>query len=377
MMYPSEIEDILKEKYHPQLMNLISLADSNQVPAICLTGNDEGLLNLLVRVFLSTYEEKKYNQIYNSNDFFEIESDSGSIKIDDIRKLIRFSSLKKEHLRHKYTVIKNIENATIYAQNSLLKVIEEPGIDTLFLCTSCSFAGLLNTIRSRLFRVNIPNKPLKDLNNIFCDEISWLANLSLDVLVDFSRLSKSMQGQFIQSIRAKSLTEMTEDYIKSCGEYELDFEGGITLQGVSLKRLYALLLVEKLLKEILEASDEVKLLIYDFKALITTKKLYKAPREKATTTTFNNTFFKELFSIAERMVYILLNFQEGNLLGPLGYTQLTRLSLKKKPKMKKNKIREYLSFLETIKNAKQISLNTELLMINFLIRTQRIFKESE
>src|SRR6056297_2143878 len=109
MMYPSEIEDILKEKYHPQLMNLISLADSNQVPAICLTGNDEGLLNLLVRVFLSTYEEKKYNQIYNSNDFFEIESDSGSIKIDDIRKLIRFSSLKKEHLRHKYTVIKNIE----------------------------------------------------------------------------------------------------------------------------------------------------------------------------------------------------------------------------------------------------------------------------
>jgi len=377
MRYSSAIEDNLKEKYTPQLMKLFSLADSNQVPAICISGNDQGLLDLLIRLFLSSYEEKKYSEIFNSNDFYEIESDSGSIKIDEVRKLIRFSSLKKEHLRHKYTVIKNIENATIYAQNSLLKLIEEPGTDTLFLCSSCSFDALLNTIRSRLFRVNIPNKPLKDLKNSFCDEIRWLANLSLDCLADFSQLSKSDQRQLIQSLRTKSLTEMTEDYIRSCGEYEFDCKGGISLQGSSIKRLYALLLVEKLFKVIFEGSDEISLLIYQFKKLISTKSLYKAPRERTSTTSFNNAFFKELFSITVRMFYILLNFQEGNLLGAMGYTYLTQLSLKKKPKIGKNKIRDYLSFLEMIKNAHQISLNTELLMINFLIRTQRIFNESE
>src|SRR6056297_1115629 len=270
------IEDIIKEKYKTELNYLISLAETNQVPAICVTGNDESLLDLVIRIFLCYYENKKYNEIYNSNDFYEIKSSTHSIKIDDIRKLIRFSTLKKEHLKHKYTVIRNIENANLYAQNSLLKVIEEPGTDTLFLCSSCAFSTLLNTIRSRSFRICILNKPLKDLDALFCDEIRWLGNLSFDILLDFSQLSKTDQKQMINSIRSKSLIEITEVFIQSCGDYELEFENGITLKRHSIKRLYALMFIEKLLKVILSQSfEQVQQLLLSFKVLLNKKSLFK------------------------------------------------------------------------------------------------------
>ncbi|MDN5358987.1 MAG: polymerase subunit delta [Thermotogaceae bacterium] len=372
------IVDSVKEIYKPELKKLFSLANSNLIPAICLSGTDEKLLRFIMELFLIEYEKKTYNEIFNSNDFYEIEVNSEIIKIDDIRKLIKFSTLKKETLKHKYTVIKNIEKANIYAQNSLLKVIEEPGNDTLFLCSTCFYTTLLNTIRSRLFRINIPNKPLKDLEPYFCDEIRWLANISFDVLLEFSQLTKAEQKQLIASLRNKSLNEMTEDFIRSCGEYELEFENGICLKNKALKRLYALIFFERLLKDILfHSSEEVQQLLLSFKSIINKKSLYKGSNENNSTTGFNNAFFKELFSLTEKILYIMLNFQEGALLGSLSYTQLTTLCLKKNLVMEKNKMQRYIAFLEKIKNSTQISLNSELLMLNYLILTQKIFKESE
>src|SRR6056297_2299055 len=315
MMSPTIIEERLKEKYQPELQKLFSLAQSNEVPAICLAGEDNSLMYFVIRLFLSAYENKSYQDIANSNDYYEIESDSGSIKIDDIRKLIRFSTLKKERLRHKYTVIRTIENANIYAQNSLLKIIEEPGTDTLFICSSCAYATLLNTIRSRLFRINIPNKPLKEMEAYYCDEIRWLATLSFDVLSDFSQWSKNQQKELITSIRNKPLHEIMEDVIRSFGDGETSFDSGTFVKNRSLKRLYSLLFVEKCFTDILfNASQEVHPLILQFKAIIGKKSLYKNAPEKSTATSFNNAFFKELFIIAERFAYIFINLQEGHLL---------------------------------------------------------------
>lgn len=378
MINSTLVEDIIKERYKSELKKLFSLADSNLIPAICLSGNDEKLLGLMIELFLSDYEEKVYKEIFNSNDYYEIKSDSGIIKIDDIRQLITFSTLKKEHLKHKYTVIKNIEKANLYAQNSLLKAIEEPGDDTLFLCSTCFYNTLLNTIRSRLFRINIPNKPLKDLDSYFCDEIRWLGNISINVLLDFSLVSKNEQKYLITSLRNKSLNEITEDFIRSCGGTDLELENKIIIKSTSLKRLYALIFFERLLKDILyHSSEELQQLLLSFKLSINKKSLYKGSHENPSTTEFNNAFFKELFSLTERILYVMLHFQEGILLNDLTYTQLTTLCLKAKPVLKKSTMRTYFAFLEEIKNSTQITLNSELLMINYIILTQKLFKESE
>ncbi len=90
MINQAVIEAGIKEKYETELINLFALANSNQVPAICLTGNDKSLLSFVMHLFLSSYENKKYHEIYNSNDFYEIESNTQPIKIDDIRKRIKF-----------------------------------------------------------------------------------------------------------------------------------------------------------------------------------------------------------------------------------------------------------------------------------------------
>ena len=378
MIKSTFIEDKIKERYKKELINLFSLADSKQIPAICLSGNDRTLLFFFMKLFLSAYEERNYREIINSNDFYEIVSNSQSVKIDDIRKMIKFSTLKKEHLKHKYSVIQNIENANIYAQNSLLKVIEEPGHDTLFLCTSCAYETLLNTIKSRLFRINIPNKPLKELDAFFCDEIRWLGQISFDVLLDFSQLSKVEQKQYISTIRQQTLYQITEELVKSCGEYELEYKAGITFQRNSLKQLYALIFIEKMISDVIfHSSEEVQNLIISFKSLINKKSLYKGSHEITSTTSFNNAFFKVLFSITEMIIYIMMNFQEGMLLGNISYTHLTKLCLNLPHIIKKNNIYNYIRFLEEIKNINQLSLNSELLMINYIILTQKIFNESE
>ncbi len=244
----------------------------------------------------------------------------------------------------------------------------------MFLCSSCAFSTLLNTIRSRLFSVSIPNKALNNLDSFFCDEIRWLANLSFDVLNDFSQLSKSEQKQMISSIRNKHLNEIIEDFIRSCGEYELEIGNGIILQSKSLKRLFAVMFVEKMIIDILyHSSEEVQELVFQFKALINKKSLYKGTDEKITTSAFNNLFFKDLFSVTEKVIYIMLNFQEGALLGTMSYTKLTELCLKSKFALKKKKTQHLFRFLEVIKNTNQISLNSELIMINYINLLRKIF----
>ncbi len=379
------IEDFLKENYAHEINHLYSLVDSFQIPAICLVGEDGTLVDQLIKVFLSSYENKRYSEIHNSNDFFEIESNSDSIKIDEIRELIRFSTLKREHLKHKYTLIKKIERANTFAQNSLLKVIEEPGNDTLFICSSSSYHSLLSTIKSRLFKINIPSKPLIDLETNYCDEIIWLSKFSIEMLfsnrdgMNFYGLSKPQQKDFIQSLRNKSLSEICEDFINSCGEYELLFENGIVLNGLVLKKLYALILVEKILLESSENLQIIDHFILDFRNLISKKSINRVSKESLSVSHFNNVFFKDLFSITERIFYTLLSFNAGVLLGSSSYTYLTKLIIQKRLKIMppKNTLREYFFYLETIKNTHQISMNTELLMINYLLKTQKIMHESE
>ncbi|HPE40434.1 MAG TPA: hypothetical protein PLI77_05025 [Bacteroidales bacterium] len=385
MINIESFEDILKERYTDQINHLYSLANSFHIPAICLVGEDKTLVDGLIKVFLSSYENKKYSEIFNSNDFFEIDSNSDSIRIDEIRELIRFSTLKKEHLKHKYALIKKIERANTFAQNSLLKMIEEPGNDTLFICSSTSYHALLSTIKSRLFKINIPSKPLIDLETHYCDEIVWLSKFSTEMLfthndgANFSVLSKSQQSDFIQTLRAKSLSEICEELINACGEYEIPIENGVVLNGSVLKSLYSLILIEKILLVSSENPQEIDCFLLDLRNLFSKKSINKVSKESSSVSHFNNIFFKDLFSITERIFYALLIFNAEALLGSNSYTYLTKLFIQKKLKIltQKNTLREYFLFLETIKNMHQVSMNTELLMINYLMKTQKLIHESE
>lgn len=77
--------------------------------------------------------------------------------IDAVRKLQRFLQLKttgKAMLR-RAVIVENMERMSIEAQNALLKTLEEPPEDTIFILTATNLSELRPTIRSRCQIVNI------------------------------------------------------------------------------------------------------------------------------------------------------------------------------------------------------------------------------
>lgn len=81
-------------------------------------------------------------------DTIEIRDDKGSIKIDEIRKLVARVNMSRQ-ARYKVVIIQSIERMTPEAANSLLKTLEEPPESTIFILTTNNIRLLLPTVVSR------------------------------------------------------------------------------------------------------------------------------------------------------------------------------------------------------------------------------------
>lgn len=72
-----------------------------------------------------------------------------SIKVDDLREIIRALSYHASEGGRRVILIENAQRMTPQAQNALLKSLEEPDSETTFLLTASGETGLLPTVRSR------------------------------------------------------------------------------------------------------------------------------------------------------------------------------------------------------------------------------------
>ncbi len=84
---------------------------------------------------------------------FEDSSASGKIGIDPIRSLKEELSLKPSDDPRRGIVLADFDEATLEAQNAVLKTLEEPPDQTLLICTASSREGLTDTIVSRCQRI--------------------------------------------------------------------------------------------------------------------------------------------------------------------------------------------------------------------------------
>jgi len=81
-------------------------------------------------------------------DFNILEKETKKIKIDEIRKIQHEAALKSNS-KYKIFVINRIDNFTLEAGNALLKILEEPKGNTIFILTAKSIENILPTIISR------------------------------------------------------------------------------------------------------------------------------------------------------------------------------------------------------------------------------------
>lgn len=102
-------------------------------------------------------ECKSCKRFLNQNevDFLFIDSESNTLKLEDVTLIKEFCLSRSMHNRHKYILIKNIERFNDVSQNALLKTIEEPVDFVKFIFTSSYSSKLLPTIKSRCIELPI------------------------------------------------------------------------------------------------------------------------------------------------------------------------------------------------------------------------------
>lgn len=125
-----------------------------------------------------------------------------NIKIKDIKDFIKLSSTKSPY-NFQIFFIENISRLTISASNSLLKVLEEPGIQNIFFLSSTWENKVLETILSRVKIINLWwNKNLK--KNIFYYELieKFRKNKDIEILSYFykNKLEKEEYIQFLENL---------------------------------------------------------------------------------------------------------------------------------------------------------------------------------
>jgi len=82
-----------------------------------------------------------------------------TIPVDDIREMIRLCSSYPFEGGNRVVLVPDAENMTPQAQNSLLKILEEPPKSTFFILTSAHPEQLLTTVRSRCRPVKLKPWP--------------------------------------------------------------------------------------------------------------------------------------------------------------------------------------------------------------------------
>jgi DNA polymerase-3 subunit delta' len=90
-----------------------------------------------------------------------VESDGGTLKIDQIRALQQMLALRPYEARYRVAILRRFHEARPTAQDALLKTLEEPSPNTVLILTANAADGLLPTIISRCQPLHLRPLPVE------------------------------------------------------------------------------------------------------------------------------------------------------------------------------------------------------------------------
>lgn len=130
-------------------------------------------------------------------DLYEVSSE-GSLRLEHTQQIIRQAFISPLEGRRKVFIVLETEKLTLEAGNNLLKVLEEPPGESVFVLTTTSLPGVLSTIRSRCQPVGF--NPLNDqLVLKLVREKGWAAAGQEDLVVSMAAGSPGAASVVMQS----------------------------------------------------------------------------------------------------------------------------------------------------------------------------------
>ena len=226
---------IFEQKEEPT--NLYKFNNSNIYQKIC--NNSYPNLLFIDKPWLE--EKKRYkNQIYK----------------DDIVSIKKFYLNKEEDGQYRICIIDNIDDFSTDASNSLLKLIEEPPNNSLFIIINHNKSKLLQTIKSRSFVLSFSNLKIDEytkllkLDNYHYNDIDKLYALTAGDLQssfnyidnDFDSIDKHFKSLLLDSSKIK---------INTASHYVSFFNDNSKLENSDDLISYMLLRIKKTILELL------------------------------------------------------------------------------------------------------------------------------
>ena len=164
--------------YNNEFTELVKLYKNKKLPSkIFLTGpkgiGKATMAYHLINYIFSSKEEYQYDlsnlEINNLNKSYklllnnthpnfhlvDIMKDKKVIEISQIRQMINYSTKSTFNNNERIILIDNVENLNLNSLNSLLKIVEEPNENTLFILIFDSNKNILNTLKSRCSKFNL------------------------------------------------------------------------------------------------------------------------------------------------------------------------------------------------------------------------------
>ena len=137
---------------------------------------------------------------------FEEDNLRGDIKIDHIRWLKNklTGTIFNKYMR--VCIIDSIGNANISACNALLKMIEEPPINTMFILINHSNETIIKTIKSRCMIINVSDLDINDIEEIAKKNID---NFDLN---EFKKMTKyNISPGIIENLQKNNVLEIRNE----------------------------------------------------------------------------------------------------------------------------------------------------------------------
>jgi len=208
------------------LLNIINLYDKKKLPNKILFSGPKGTGKATLAYHLSNYvfskkEEfpydvnkfkindlnKSYKLILNNSHpnfhLIDVLPDKKIIEISQIRQMINYANKSAFNNRERIVLIDNAENLNLNSLNALLKIVEEPNENIIFIIIFDNNKKILNTLKSRCLKFNLFltfDKSIETVNTIIKKNVYDLISKDLinhynttgDFinLINFSLLSK-------------------------------------------------------------------------------------------------------------------------------------------------------------------------------------------
>jgi DNA polymerase III subunit delta' len=147
---------------------------------------------------------------FNHPDLHWFTSQGNKIKIEQIRDLQKAVQYKPYEGQRKIFIIDDADTMTVEAANSLLKVLEEPPKDTIFVLLAATSYSILPTILSRCQQINF-----NSLSEVEITDILTIADIKQERAKAIAPLANGSAGKALELAQSEEAMEKRDKILES------------------------------------------------------------------------------------------------------------------------------------------------------------------